>query len=489
MHSITLTLIFLPMIVAIIIFLVQNERFNKIIFVLQALNLVLIAYLAKEVIFSKSPILFTVGPWDYRFGVELFIDHVSLIFLLMINITFMYIFLYSWDTKKNDTKFLLLHLFLQSSLIGVFIVHDLFSFFVLVELSGIICSILILYKKDGKSLRASIYYLLFNSIAMSLFLIGTSLLYMESGSVNMTVINQSLHAVPLSSITKFSFSLFIIAFGVKSGFFPVFSWLPIAHSAAPTAVSALLSGLVANIGFYGLLRLQSTLALNSFLNWYILIIALVTAFTGVILSIMQSDIKRLLAYSTVAQIGLISISLTSTSDYAYYGGLLHTFNHFLFKSLLFLAAGFLIEVFKERNINRYRALFSLSPLLSISMIISVLAMSGAPLTIGALSKSLLLKGSYPLNITPILYLLNLCTFIAFFKYFKVMLGHTNKTMLINLSTKFTLVFLSVLILISYPAEYWIISEFTALNFSFNFMYFFKRNSRIYSLFYNCAFLL
>lgn len=473
MYSITLTLIFLPMIVAIIIFLVQNEKFNKVVFALQSLNIILIGFLIREVIFLKSPILFTVGPWDYRFGIEILIDPLALIFILMTNIAFWYIFLYSWATKKSDTKFLLLLLFLQSSLSSVFMVHDLFSFFVLVDLSAIICSILILYKKDGKSMRASIYYLLFNGLAMSLFLLGVLLLYVQCGSVNMTVIKEYLANVPISLVTKVSFSLFIISLGIKSGFFPVFSWLPIAHSAAPTAISALLSGLMVKIGFYGLLRMQSTLALNGFLNWYILVIALVTAFVGVILAIMQSDIKRILAYHTVSQIGLISISLSSASDYAYYGGLLHSFNHFLFKSLLFLAVGFLIETVKERNIKRYRALFSLSPFLSICIMIGILSISGAPLTVGSISKSLLLKGSYPFNITPFLYLLNLGTFISFFKYFRAMFGHTTKKISINIGIKLALGLLSSLLIVLYPLEYWALAKFTTLNFYFSWVYLLK----------------
>lgn len=468
--------IFLPMGLSVLLFLfykkerAEKSGLTKAFFIIQFFLMGLLLYLTYIKAVQSDSLNFTVSYWPPSIGIALKIDFINLVFLWMTHVGFWYILLYSWPTKHNDIHYWLLLMFLQSSLNGLFVINDIFSMFLLIELTTIICAILILYKKDGPALRAGLYYLLFNTVAITFFLLGIIMLYLQCGTLNLDVLAAQLGQAQPSPYLKISYSFVIAALSIKCGFVPVFSWLPIAHAAAPTPISALLSGLIVKIGIFAFLKVDFILWTSTNMQSLILIIALTTAILGVILALFQSNIKRILAYHTVSQIGLIAIMLASPSPEAYYGGVFHLVNHFLFKSLLFLVVGFLLEVIKDYNVKHYRALFSLSPLMATALLIGILSISGAPLTTGSISKALLMKGSYPFPITGLLYLINLGTFLSFFKYFRTFFGQTQKRLVVSTCTRLAVEGLSLLLILFYPLEILYLKYFTRVDYAFSLFY-------------------
>jgi multicomponent Na+:H+ antiporter subunit D len=172
----------------------------------------------------------------------------------------------------------------------------------------------------------------------------------------------------------------ISGISVKSALFPLFTWLPKAHGVAYTSLSALLSGLLVKGGLYLFIRVHVYMFGYDTYNMteVFFYIGALTALVGVVLALVQKDLKQILAHHTISQIGLMMMGLSYGYGLSFTGGLMHIINHALFKSLLFLCAGLIIYEYKTKKIYAIRGVFRSMPLTSIFLIIGMLSISGAP---------------------------------------------------------------------------------------------------------------
>ncbi len=425
MEFIPVYLIFIPILASIVIYLFHNKYLNYLVFVVQILitALTLIFYRSFEVNTTKTLVF---GSWSQNIGIALKNDHLSLLFMLLTVLIWWAILIYSWNKRKHDYKFLFFLIFLEGCFFGLIQTNDLFNLFVFIEIITILSTILILYKKDGFSVRAGLYYLLFNSVGMIFFLIGLIFLYNTNGTLNMDLIAQRIVAVRGSDSILFSYVFIMVAVGVKSAFFPVYNWLPKAHSAAPTAISALLSGLLVKSGLYAFIRLNNMYGLTMFSDFFFYL-GFFTAISGAIFAICQKDLKQLLAFSTISQIGVILVGLSSFTGTAFVGGVFHIVNHALIKSLLFLGAGVIIKNYSKLKITEIRGVFKTLPVTSSLMIIAMISLTGVPLMNGFISKSLI---KYGLQASPyklaMFHILNLGTAVLLFKLAQIFYGKAVK---------------------------------------------------------------
>lgn len=413
MLLIILSLIFAPIVFAIGVYITQNVKFNRLIFLLQAFQTVMflrLLYLWR----SSGTIMFNLGGWQDGIAIELKLGDINMLFLAMVSISFWYVLFYVWEKRKDDHKFLFFTLFLQGSLYAMFCVNDLFTMYILLELNTIISSILIIYKKDGESIRAGFYYLIYNSLAMSIYFLGVIIMYIKFGTLNITMITANAHLYQSQAIFKFAIGLFIAAFAMKSAIVPLFSWLPIAHGSAPSSISAILSGLIVKTGVYGLMLTLSIFKSNELCN-LLFVLGVLTSIVGFLYAITQLDIKKILAYHTVSQVGLIIIGISAYNEVANLGALLHIFNHFLFKSLLFLCAGAIISASSERNIKHIHSVFRKSKTISFGLIVGMLAITGMPLFNGYIGKTMIKAGDYMIDARLIFHIINMGTVISFVK--------------------------------------------------------------------------
>ena len=316
-------------------------------------------------------------------------------------------------------------MFLQGIFLGLIQTNDLFNLFVFLELMTVLITILIAYKKTGPSFRAGIYYLLLNTVGAMFFLIGIIMIYYVYGTINIQYLIQNIDLHSDESLIKLAFIMMMSGISIKAAFFPLFTWLPKAHGVAQSSISALLSGLAVKGALYMFIRiyLEMFSKANYNMSEFFFYLGATTAIVGVTFALTQKDLKQVLAYHTVSQIGIMMMGLSSASDLSYVGGLMHILNHALFKSLLFLGAGLVIYGYQTKKIYEIRGVFKSMPWTSILLIIGMLAISGAPLFNGFVSKTLV-KYDFKNDLfkMALFTIINIGTVTSFIKFSQILYG-------------------------------------------------------------------
>jgi len=447
MDFIPIYLIFLPIICSMLIYLLHNKYVNYLVFLIQAaITILAVAYYHFYNGLIGSHILL-IGKWNKTIGIALKNDQLSMSFVFLSIFIWWIVLIYCWDKRGGDSKFLFFLIFLEGIFLGLLQTNDLFNLFVFIEITTIISSILILYKKDGYSVRAGLYYLLFNSIGMLFYLMGLIIVYNALGTLNMDILSEKVISIKETNFFILGYIFMMAAIGVKSAFFPVYNWLPKAHSAAPSSISALLSGLLVKSGLYVFIRLNDVFQITSYTRFFFFL-GFFTAISGIVFALSQKDIKQILAFHTISQIGIMMMGLNSINKSTYIGGLMHIFNHAIFKSLLFMGAGVIINTYGIRRITDIRGVFKRLPVTSVLMIIGMLSITGSPFFNGFVSKTIIKYGVKTSYIeTIMLYIINLGTSISFIKLSQIFLGEYRGKRTRNVNTSFSMFLLALMCII------------------------------------------
>jgi len=321
----------------------------------------------------------------------------------------------------------MLYLTLQGLISGIFLLDDLFSIFVLVEVATIIVSLLIMYKRDSRSMYDGLIYLLVNVFSMTFFLLGIVVLYKIVGTFSIRLITEITPKLPDKRALYFPYALIITSVSLKAALMPLFSWLPKAHGtpSAPSVVSAVLSGLYVKGGIYLYIRITNAISVVD-TSTFFLVCGIITAIVGFTLALSQTDIKLILSYHTVSQLGLIMLALNLSDEGAIFGGIYHMLSHALFKSALFLCAGIIIEQYETRNIYKIKGVFKTMPVVSIACICAVLGITGAPLFNGAISKYMIAHSTNSFLMEWLLIFINFGTLLSFVKFSSIFRGEKKK---------------------------------------------------------------
>ena len=465
-------LIFIPILTSLAIYLSKNTKVTIYSSVSNLIEIGIILYLIKSVINNGTQNII-IGGWSKIVGISLQLDLVNAIILLVTSFLWLITIIYSLPRRKEDFKFYFFLNFLRGTFYGLILSNDLFNMFVFIEIISLISAILIIYKKDGYALRAGIYYLLFNSIGMIFYLLGIVIIYTNTGTMNI----EGLMTVDMNATMKIGIALIIASAGVKSAFFPVYNWLPRAHTAAPSSISALLSGVLVKAGFIVLIKVFRYID-NTMYFEFLTAVGIVTCILGFVFAMSQKDIKSILAFHTVSQSGLILIGLVGGATLQM-GGFLHIINHALFKSLLFLTIGLVIKKYNIRRVDKIKGVFKRLPIISILIIIGILSITGFPFTSGFVSK-MIMKSYYKGNISMMIlfHIINLGTIISFIKVSQIFFGTTrNKEIKESFKENISIIILGgVTMMVG-------IYEIYILNNNFNFYYNF---SNIVQLRYQAA---
>jgi hydrogenase-4 component B len=334
-------------------------------------------------------------------------DKLSAFFILIINFTTVSGFLYSTGYLKpylnnKPSAWIKLHylalVWLHTSMIMVPLFRNGFYFLMVWEIMTISSFILVIFDFDVKgTLKAGLSYLLQMHVGM-IFILG-ALIVSSSGFKSLTFDN--LNFFFLNNSNWPVFLLFFVGFGLKAGFFLLHTWLPEAHPAAPSHVSGIMSGVMIKLGIYGILRVTTYLVSDfAAIGASVIFLSAITGLYGVMMAILQHDLKKLLAYHSIENIGIIgmgiglgiygnSIGNVMLSAAGYAGALLHTLNHSLFKSLLFYSSGSVISQVHTRNIERMGGLMRFMPLTGWAFLIGSVAIIGLPPLNGFVSEFLI----------------------------------------------------------------------------------------------------
>ena len=297
---------------------------------------------------------------------------------------------------ENHTLFYVYWLLCVAGLLGIVSTGDAFNVFVFLEISSLSTYALIALgsdrKRDRRALRASLRYLLLGSIGATFIVISIGLLYMMTGTLNMLDMAERLPEVADKRPVHAAFAFLVIGAGLKAAMFPLHTWMPDAYTHAPSATSVLLASTSTKVAIYVLLRFLLTIFGYDFsfigvqLDLWLMPLALLGIVYGSLSAMYQLDAKRLLAWSSVAQIGyiLLAVSIGTTAGLA--AGLIHIFNHALMKAALFMAIGAVVYHVGGSRLFHIAGFGRKMPWTFGAMVLGGLSLVGVPFTVGFISK-------------------------------------------------------------------------------------------------------
>jgi hydrogenase-4 component F len=277
-----------------------------------------------------------------------------------------------------------LNTFIFAMLVSV-MTGNLGIFWVAMELTTLTSALMVSFYRTKSSLEAAWKYVILCSAGIGFALLGTIFTYFSSiGAIGGTLDWSTLmkHAADLDNpAIRLAFIFILIGYGTKAGLVPMHTWLPDAHSLAPTPVSGLLSGVLLSCAMYGIIRFDSIVVSavgNSFPGTLLTIFGLISIIIAALFIMVQKDYKRLLAYSSIEHMGIIAFAVGIGNKLALYGAIFHLVNHAISKSTLFFIAGRVNHIFRSKQIGRVRGIIGVSPLTGVFFIAGILAIAGSP---------------------------------------------------------------------------------------------------------------
>ncbi len=365
-------------------------------------------------VYVSGPISYALGGWAPPLGIEYRIDLANSLLLFLVSGIGAIVFPYSYNSimseidERQSPAFFAALLLCMTGLLGVTITGDAFNVFVFLEISSLSTYALVALgaRRDRRALTAAFNYLVMGTIGATFFVIGLGLLYQATGTLNMADIQAKLSILD-NRMVQSGFAFIFVGMGLKLAMFPLHLWLPNAYTYAPSAVSAFLAATATKVAVYVLIRFFYSIfhaaygvdfsSLYAVLNYVILPLAVAGMFIASLVAVFQEDVKRMLAYSSVAQIGYMLLGLSLGTETGLAATMVHMFNHALMKAALFMAVGCVVLRLGGHRIHHFSGLARRMPWTSAAFIIAGLSLVGVPLTTGFVSKWMLLQATFELG--------------------------------------------------------------------------------------------
>jgi multicomponent Na+:H+ antiporter subunit D len=352
---------------------------------------------------TSGPVSYKLGGWDPPWGIAYYIDHLNAFMLLLVSTIALLITFYSKESiarerPGKEVPFYTVFLLLFCGLVGMVVTGDMFNLYVFLEISSLTAYALIAIG-DERATFAAFKYVVIGTVGACFYLLGVGYLFIVTGTLNMHDLAGRLPELYESKTVIVAVVFFAVGLGIKMGLFPLHTWLPPAYTHAPSAVSAYIAPLMTKVGAYAFIRVMlfvlqpeftmQDLPFQEILGWA----AAVAIIYGSIIAIRQTDLKRMLAFSSVAQVGYIVLGVSMGNAQGYIGGVLHILNHAFMKGCLFAVAGAIIYRQGTRNIESFGLLHRKMPLTAAAFAVAAISMIGLPPTAGFFSKWYLMLGA------------------------------------------------------------------------------------------------
>jgi len=381
-----------------------NKKLCNTFAIITSFIFLLITLLLAKNIINYGTVRYYAGGWEPPYGIELVVDYFSIYLCIIIAFISILVSIYSKHyiektiPKGKIVSYYTLLMILIGGMMGVAITGDIFNLFVFTEIFSIAAYSLVAIYNKKESYLASFRYFLLGSLGTSFILLGIAKLYMLTGTLNM--IDLSYRLVPWhgSFVMNSAVVFLIMGFCIKAALFPLHTWLPDAYAFAPSSISAILSAIVTKIGAYSIIRVFFTvfgiefiteiMPLADILAWFSAIAILV----GSTFAITQTDLKKMLAYSSVAHVGYVLLGIMVGIEMSATGSIFHMLTHSVAKGCLFFCAGLIIYKTGIRNINELPSIRGKMPITAICFSIAALSIIGIPGTGGFISKFYLVLG-------------------------------------------------------------------------------------------------
>lgn len=382
-------------------------------------SLAIAVLLLREVLTSDAPISYVMGGWTVPIGIEYRVDRLNAYVLLVVTLIGAAVMPYAASSvaKEIDANqqawFYCMYLLCLGGLLGITVTGDAFNVFVFLEISSLSTYVLIALGRHRRALLASYQYLIIGTIGASFYVIGVGLLYVSTGSLNLADIASRLGAAEPEFARPILAALAFLTVGIclKLALFPLHVWLPNAYAYAPSAVAVFLAGTATKVAVYLLVRIYysvygpvfgvSALPIGEVLILLSMAAMLLASFS----SIFEQNTKRMLAYSSVAQIGYITLGVALANLSGLTGGLVHMFNHAVMKAALFMALGAVAYRIGSVQLADLEGIGRRMPITMAAFVVAGLGLIGVPGTAGFISKWYLAVGAIEKGLWPIAFVI------------------------------------------------------------------------------------
>lgn len=399
--------VFLPMLAAPVCVVIS--RFGKCAWVLSLATSWCVALICLtlflQVYDSGDEIRYYMGGWQPPYGIEFRIDLLSAVMLVLVSVSAAVVLPYARRSvneeivRERQPYFYATFLLCLCGLLGIISTNDAFNLYVFLEISSLASYALIAMGRDRRALSAAFQYLILGTIGATFILIGVGYLYLMTGTLNITDLSERIREIDQTRPILAAFAFLAVGLCMKVALYPLHMWLPNAYAYAPSTVSAFLAAVATKVGVYAVLRFFFTLFGHeySFSGMHLALIFTALSIPAIIIgstvAIFQYNLKRMLAFSSIAQIGYITLGIGLASPLGLTAALVHIINHSIIKGALFLAMGCLALRLERVTLDAVRGMGRHMPFTSMAFVIAGLALIGMPLTNGFISKWYLLMAA------------------------------------------------------------------------------------------------
>lgn len=369
-----------------------------------------VLFLTMHMLDHGEAISYAMGGWLAPIGIEYRLDWLNLLLILLISgvasllMPFAYHLVKQEIDQHKQALFYTIYLLCYAGLLGISITNDAFNIYVFLEISSLATYSLIAMGKERKALTAAFEYLILGSIGATFYLIGIGLLYMATGTLNITDLSLHISESPYETPIMVGFAFVVIGLLMKVALFPMHSWLCRSYSYSPSFVATLLSATATKVSLYVLIRIaygvfgqeysfNDDFTIEDFMQTVLYPLALISILAGSFTAMYQKDIRKSLAYSSVAQIGYMVLGISIMQSEGLSAAIVHMLNHGLAKAGLFAVCGAVTLRFCGTTIEHFKGMGKYMPFTMAGFILCGLSMIGVPMTAGFISKWTLLQAA------------------------------------------------------------------------------------------------
>ncbi len=416
--------VIIPLVAAPLCIILRHRDMAWAIVLLVSLVSLMVSGFILDQVLTQGVISYYMGDWPAPWGIEFRIDAVNAYILLIVSAIGAIVAFYGRHSINREIPrdqiylFYTAYLLCLTGLLGMAATGDAFNLFVFLEISSLSTYALVSFGKDRRALTASYQYLIMGTLGATFYVIGLGLLYMMTGTLNIADLHDKLADLDGSTRTlQAALAFLTVGLSLKLALFPLHLWLPNAYTYAPSTVTAFLASTATKVAVYVMLRVFFTVfGVDVFeetgLAPVLMTLAIAGMFVASTVAIFQNNMKRLLAYSSVAQIGYIILGVSFLNVTGVSAGIVHLFNHAIMKCAAFLAMGCFMYRVGSVRLEDLHGIGKKMPWTMAAFVIAGLSLIGVPLTVGFISKWYLISAAFEADMMPIAALILLSSLLA-----------------------------------------------------------------------------